>query len=294
MADFERIARNAPVTLTMTFYGDSVPVDADGSVTVTVTDRLGATVSTGTATKDPAQTGVYTYNLAGQANLGMLTVDWNGVFDGAQAGVVTLVEVVGWHLFSLADVRADPDLPVSKYSDEKVRDMRTEVEDEFETICGRAFIPRLAVEELRRGSGHNVLNLSHREPRSVIQVVEIDRAGVETDVTATLNLFLSWTGELDRYDWTVWKSYCRYRVAYEYGPKYLDPMVRGAGLRYLKERLTADRSAIPQRADVMEAAGAGSIRLSNYLLSRGKGPQMTGVPEVDRVLEKRSLEGGVR
>lgn len=139
MAEFERVLRNTPTTLSCTFYGDETPMDADGTVSVTVTKADGTTlIGPVTATHDgDAGSGRYVLPLPKQADLNILTCEWSGVFGGDEAIIETEVEIVGGHYFTLAEARAVEGLAdTTKYPTAKLVEKRLEVEVEFERACG--------------------------------------------------------------------------------------------------------------------------------------------------------------
>ncbi len=105
-ADSRLLLRNSPETLSVTFYSGETATDADGSVTVGITDEVGATVvASGTATTSSGS-GVYTYSLAGQADLKALTIIWSGTWGSNAMSFVTASEVVGGFYTTPAEVRA--------------------------------------------------------------------------------------------------------------------------------------------------------------------------------------------
>ena len=91
-ADSRLLLRNSAETLSVTFYSGETATDADGSVTVEITDEAGATVvASGTASTSSAS-GVYTYSLAGQTDLKALTITWSGIWGSSTMSFVTAAE----------------------------------------------------------------------------------------------------------------------------------------------------------------------------------------------------------
>lgn len=136
-----RITANSGTLLSVTFYADESPTNADGSVTVTLTTPAGTPLVSTTATS--AGNGTYTYVLAPQATPVLLNVLWSGTFGGVVQSVTDTVEVVGARLFSLADARASDVMlaDTSRYTTAKLEQARLYVEDEFRSICSVSFIP---------------------------------------------------------------------------------------------------------------------------------------------------------
>ena len=104
-ADSRLLIRNSAETLSVTFYSGETATDADGSVTVGITDEAGATVVASGATTTSSGSGVYTYSLAAQSDLKALTATWSGTW-GSAMSFVTLHEVVGGFYTTPAEVRA--------------------------------------------------------------------------------------------------------------------------------------------------------------------------------------------
>lgn len=143
---------NTQATLDMIFsagYTDAV------NPSVTITDQDGATVSTGTSTKDNTVTGRYTYVLPPQTQLMWLVATWTGVWGGVTMSISTgagqndgtpaEIQVAGGHLFTIRELRAFGDAALSNtttYPDETLIDIRSRVTVLFEDYCDVAFVNR--------------------------------------------------------------------------------------------------------------------------------------------------------
>lgn len=141
------VLQGTTATLEARFYADGVLAD-DGTPTIGITRADGSTlVASGTATTSGG-TGIRRYALAAQAELNLLKATWTG----ATQTVVTYVEVVGAHLFTLADLRAlriAGSTPFSTsatplFTDTQIMDARAATLDEFEQILQFAPVPRFA------------------------------------------------------------------------------------------------------------------------------------------------------
>ena len=101
------ILRNTgPTTLTERWYENDLQVDA-GAVTVGIVDAAGTVVVaplTATTKAGSGATTSYSYDLAIQTAVSRLTVTWTRTDTGASLS--DEVEVVGWHLFTVAQTRA--------------------------------------------------------------------------------------------------------------------------------------------------------------------------------------------
>ena len=276
--DVERILRNTPATLTVTFYTDEVTTDADGAVTVTVKRADGSTLSTGSATHVGAvNSGKYAYSLAAQGNLNNLTVDWAGVFSGAASTITTFAEIVGGHYFTIAELRGW-DIVLAdtvKYPLAKMQEARDATEVEFERICHRAFVPRFA-REIIEGDGADRIWLSYPEASKILTVNGL--TVVSTDYRRDGMRQLLWPNN-------VFVNGDLYTIEYEYGlqPTPLD--IKRAALRRARGRLVGERSRIDERATVMQIPDFGTFNLA----TPGKAGSYTGIPDIDVVLEAYML-----
>lgn len=255
-----RILRDHGAVLSVTFYDDETAVDADGSVSVTITNADGSVlVDAASATKETGSTGVYTYSLNPQADLAHLTLAWTGSFSGSQRTVRTFAEVVGAHLFHLAELRASDSSLSSetKYPTEELSKVRDEVTDEFERITGRSFIPRY-----RRVDPQGSL----LPDVDVHKVLKVD--GKDSDVEALPSGVLS--------------RPVKAPVGYEYGFAYVPADILDAALLRARARLQDANSGIPDRATSFTHSEGGTFRLA----TAGQGRWQTGIPDVDAVLAR--------
>ncbi|MDG9711162.1 hypothetical protein [Streptomyces sp. DH10] len=262
-----RFLNGRVVRLEYTFLDDETPLDVP-AVSVTVRDSAGQSVYTGPASRTGDVWGVTLPPLP----LGPYAVEWKG---GDVATDRSSFEVVGAFLFTVPEARAsDVDLADSqRFPAADVRHYREVVEDEFETITGRSFVPRVRRVTVT-GDGS-----------STIFTGLLDVIGL-VDVTGP-------SGSLDASGWTITDAGflkapfdltegARYSLAVEYGlPAGLEDVKR-AGLIRLRSLLTAENSGIPDRAVSFVAAEGGNFTLA----TAGRNGYETGIPEVDATLTR--------
>jgi hypothetical protein len=273
-----RILVTTEVTLTHTFYVDEVPTDLAAACTVTLKRLDGTTVASGSATH-PGPAGVYTFPVPEQATVDLLTMDWSGTLAGAIVTVRDYVEVVGGFLFGLAEARQKhPSLAnTATYPSSLLASKRIEVEQECETICRRAFVPRFARETLS-GNDTDRLPASHSELRTV-RAASI--AGVALTGTALTGLGVTDYGVIKRPGGAIWPAGTgNIVVEYEHGWGYPPADLSEATILRLRSRIAYTLSGIPDRAISFAVAEGGTFRLSM------PSKQQTGVPDVDGVYEK--------
>ena len=163
------VTNTGPTTLTKTWYADGTATDV-GTVTIGIDDANGTTVvASGTATANGAD-GTYTYSLATQTTVKLLTVTWTRT--DTSAALVDLLEVTGSRLFTEAQARtfrakADGTAALassSEYTDAMIADEHDRIVAKLEAWTNRAWIPRYCRIELP-GTGSRELNLNDGIPR---------------------------------------------------------------------------------------------------------------------------------
>ncbi|MEU9975093.1 hypothetical protein [Streptomyces sp. NPDC051014] len=255
------------VKLMHTFLDDESPLIVP-AVSVTVRDASGATVYTGDATSSGD---AWSVALPAQPE-GVYTVDW------VAAGLAVDrdgFEVVAGFLFTLPEARqSDMDLAdTSRFPTAELRHYREVVEDEFERITARSFVPRTARVEVE-ADGTPVLYLGYFD---VTELKAVSSPSGSEDVTgwaADSTGFLRAPYELP--------EGARYTVTFGYGFGQVPEDVKRAGLLRLRSFLTAERSGIPDRATAFVAAEGGNFTLA----TAGRNGWETGLPEVDAVLKR--------
>lgn len=268
----QRVLRNAKATLTATFRGaDGEPVDAD-DVTVTVARADGTTLVTDATAVAGTGTGVWTYQLAAThtAQLDVVTATWT-----ATSGTTTTThEIVGGYYFSITEaITAEPSI-ANTDARAVILATRSDVEDEFETICGVAFVPRYRRITLD-GTGTHDLIVPDAMLRTIVAVTldgtAVDTADVSCDANGIVYLRRGWTA--GRQNVTI---------AYEHGYDLTPSDVKRAAIQRLRQRLNMQRSGIPDRATSFQMAEGGGYRLDMA------GIDKVGTPDIDAVLARYS------
>lgn len=296
--DVERILRNTPATLSITYYGEETPADADGTVNITIKRRSDGTTIVNNAVAPhvgAAGTGQYKYDLAPRSTVDSLVASWTGTFGGVVSTITTYIEIVGGFYFTLAELRASDSAlaDTTKYPTTTLEKIRQAVEIEFEQICHRAFVPRFAYERLA-GDGTTEILLGHPEPTNILSL----RIG--TYLTGTVDYashipYIVSDGhriiELeDGYAWPQ-SDVSNVVIEYEYGRPYCPGDVKDAALKRAKNRLVSKNARIDERATSMNVPDFGTFTLA----TPGRDGSYTGIPDVDVVLDRWALmqTGGI-
>jgi hypothetical protein len=286
--DVERILRNTPSTLKITFYGDAAPIDADGPVTVTITKPDGTLLGAVNQATVHNGLGTYNYTLAPQANLRRLRLDWTGTFTGVVSIITSWTEVVGGYYFTLNEARNYDSVIAGnlvKYTDEMLIEARTFVETEFERICQRAFVPR-GEYELLSGNNSRYIYLQHPE---ISKIISISVAGddwtsfpVRTDGSRSL--------EVVNGNWFPWSLFGETNVIieYEYGAQFVPSDIKRAALKRMRSIVVGQQNRIDERATLMSVPDFGTFSLA----TPGRN-SLTGFPEIDAVLLGNQWAGGI-
>jgi hypothetical protein len=267
----DRILRGSAATISFQLLVDGAGADpSPDSARVDVLDSSGALLVDGAdATNEPL--GKFTLPLEPVVTsaLDVLTARWTLTYGGEEQTFETYVEVVGGYLFSLADVRADPDLADEDlYPIDRVIEMRTQAEDALEQACGVAFVPRFRVDTVEaRGR----IMLARRRPT---KIRSIKRDGVALSETASAQLRVRSDGVVlvSRSRYAHYPT-CEYEIAYEHG--YPFPPAREARAAFLLAKRWLVEQPFDERASKVTTDG-GTIDL-----------QIRGafdIPEVNRVV----------
>ncbi len=291
----ERVLRNTAATTKVTFYNGSSAVEADGAVTVVAKKADGTTLFSTNATNDPA-VGVYTTVIPAQANLNFLTLTWTGSFTGTPVSIVTEVEIVGGFFFSLGELRnyESSFSNLTKYPDAVLIDARAQVETEFEDICHRAFVPRFWKESsVDTDSDEDMLWLE--KPEATVFT------SLKQNSQSYLNYYTSGYLIRDRnsprgihvinealglfnYD----NLYYPISAEYEYGLTSVPIPIKQKALKRAKQFILGLKSTIDERATTMLLPDIGTVNLA----TPGERGAETGVPDIDVVLRRYTLDGG--
>lgn len=283
--------KNASVTLTATFYGDDGTAADPGATTVAVSDLAGAVVvAAGTATVvgDPDTT-KRSYVLAAHAQLDILTVTWTTANYGA---FTSTLEIVGGFLYSLNEVRAYDNNALSNantYPPAALEDTRARLTDEFQTICGVSFVPRVAQLVLDGGYTSYLDLRMARVAR--IRAVETRTVGTATWTAYTTDqlagVLLDSNGFIQQESSGYWPSGRQnVRVTYEHGYERVPGPIRDAALMVTRYLFAGD--ILSQRTITMSSE-FGTTQLATVNPERG---WHYGLPAADGILE-RYREGSV-
>lgn len=187
--------------------------------------------------------------------------------------------------FTVAEARAaDPTL-ANAYSDSAIEDARALVEEEFEHICGVAFVTRTATAERYHGTGTTSLLL-----RPKIQAITAIRAYSDG---AT---FEDWTvtdiGALTVTDYGVVITprgfpygVSNIAVTYTHGHASIPLAIKSAAIQLCRRELTATKSGIPDRA----TGWTGPDSSGNVFRLDQPSTWKFGVPNIDSVLSRYSM-----
>lgn len=249
-------------------------IDAAGTVTVTITDATGTIVGTGNGIKTPETVGLYTYNATPTqlANLGTYTITWTATVSGIARTITTHVDVVGWHLFGVDQLRARrPEFADTvKYPSEVLRARRDEVTEWLDMVMGVAVVTRRT---RLTGNGNRTDSLFTRCPliQTVISATidgaaqDVSRISGRHDIgELTLPRGSTWNGLVD--------------VIFEHGYQETPQPVREAALDLAVDATLP--SALPARATVQNT-DLGAFRLS--IPAPGT---PTGIPAVDMIIHE--------
>lgn len=268
-----RILRNTPATLTYTWEVDGTATDpTPATTTVTITRADGTAVVTDAATTRTG-TGIFTYALTPQANLDMLTVEWEATFSSQTTTVKTYAEIVGGHLFSESQARAfkvgsTAVLTAALYSDSELAEARDRITDLIERRTGISWVPRFGRFTFN-GNGAYEVALPNRNIISLQSVTiggtaqTIGNYDVDPDtgiVYAKASTFTAATYSTPR----------NVVIEYEYGKQQLEDGVDRIALRWLMA--TVVRNNQPDRAMTLNNE-VGTFRLAPF--------DPSGDPEVD-------------
>lgn len=290
----ERVLRNTAATVSVTFYNGSTPVEADGAVTVVVKKADGSTLLSTNATNEAA-VGVYSVVIPAQANLNSLRITWTGTFTGTPATIENEVEIVGGFYFSIGELRnyEAAFANTTKFPDDALIDARDQVEAEFEDICGRAFVQRFAREEsVEIDPDQDMLWLEYPEATrfTVLEQNSADLIGYynsgylirDKDSPRGIHVVGQAVG-LFNYD----TMYYPISAEYEYGMTKVPIPIKQKALKRAKQFLLGLKSTIDERATTMIIPDVGTVNLA----TPGQRGAETGVPDIDVVLRRYSIDG---
>lgn len=277
----QRVVRGAPALLEVFFTDqDGEPASAPTTVTVGITRGDGTElVAPLTATVDDTTNtaGRYTYALAatGTALLNWLTVTWTS----GTTVLTTLVEVVGGVYFTVAQARARISSLVESdpnYSTANIVAARNVLEDEFEKVCGAAFVPRYRRVRVTP-SNYRWCLLPDPLVRTV-RSVTLDRAGDLTAFTAPqlAGIVIDEAGLLlDTGSFGF--GYQNVIVEYEHGFARPPRAIQDVAFTRLRELVNSDTSGIPDRATSFVSVDGANFRLDTADIDGPANPEIRAV-----------------
>lgn len=277
MAD-QQVLRGVSATLSrQSTDSDGNPAAPAGTVTIGVVDAAGNTVvASGTATSGTG-TAPRTYTLTAEqtSDLNLLTATWT---DSGGGTFTTTVEIVGGYFFTVAEARAAAPAMTddTNFPTDKIIEARRAIEEEFELICGRAFVPRFRRQMIWPYRSGRVL-LDQRYVRRIRGIAQVATDGTETPWTSTelgqLVLDGSWLLTRTGYGYMTETV-----VTYEHGYDQPPAEIKRAAFMRLRYLVSKPSSGIPDRATTFTITEGGTYSLSM------PGAYKTGQPDVDAIL----------
>jgi hypothetical protein len=282
----ERIVRGRSATLTKVF--STAP---SGTPTVAVTRVSDGTVVTVGGVTGATDTWSYTIPASSNTLLDTYTETWTATVGGTAQSFIDHIEVAGDVLFTLAEARAVKPLEVTgTYTDAKIQDMRTLVEQAFEAALGYALVPRFKLEMFTPDGGAALWSrvpLVGNVPGTGIPFVTSVRSAVidGTAITAA-DVIPDTIGFV--YD-NGWGSVRRSVVlGFEHGAQYPPERIRRAALFEARYRLIQANSPTDDRAVRLDT------EQGSYALQQpGRGGQHMYLPESDACCQDYGLNAGV-
>jgi hypothetical protein len=278
------IEKGTPESLEMRWYSNGELIDP-GTVTIGIVDARGAeVVAAGTATTGAgvaARAYALTADLAAACDV--YSVTWTP--DADYGPQTQEVEIIGEHLFTLTELAYFDDraVTVAGIPTSRMERMRRRLMDEFEEICGVAFMPRYRLLEVD-GTGRSDVLLPNIRVTAIRSIDYRDSGSSEWTEFSAGELadvrFSSW-GRVQRETLgTFTYGLGNWRIGYEHGWKTVPADINDAALtaaRYLIVPSNLSSRALQQSADF------GTIQLA----TAGRHGDHYGIPAVDSVLDRR-------
>lgn len=276
------LLQGAAEVLSLTVYADGVAVDP-GVTTVGVVAEDGTEiVAAGTATSGTgANARTLTLTSSHTADLGRWTITWVTTSRGT---LITRAEVVAAHLFSIAEALSfDTMSAMQNASAAAIAETRYRILEDFESICGAAFVPRWD-RRVFDGTGRCWMRLPWLRVREVLAVEYREYGGAAWTAYSAddlADIYISDTGTIEREARGVFTAGRRnVRVTYVYGWESTPPPIRRAALMMAAYEMTQQQ--MNQRAiSVSTPTGTEQLWTPGY---SGRGAALTPLPEVDRIL----------
>lgn len=280
-----RTARATTATVTSPTFvdADGEPADCDDDPTVTATRDDGTALDAPDVASIEGEDGIYSATLThdGHTNrLDELTLVWVGEVAGHHQEFTQLVEVVGAHYVTLAELRAQKGIEdPAKFPAWKLAELRDEFADNVERICDDAFVRRYQRDELAGGCGHR-LALTELKPRTVLAVT-VDGVAQDPAEFTFDGHHLVWTADTFPAPTTA-TGPRNVTVVYERGDDAPPAKLRGEALRGIRsDALAWAAEKDGGRGEISSSFEGVTIRFSTPDPARGR---PTGVLTLDPVL----------
>ena len=247
--DSRYVLRYSAETLSITAYSGETATDADGSVTIGITDAAGDTVVPSGTSTTSAGSGVYTYVLQAQSDLKKVTVTWSGTWGGTAMEFTTTSEVVGNFYATPAEVRA-MDLIENEASTFPAADLVGAINYAtavIEDYCGASFVQRYQRDVLN-GTDSQSIRVTQLFPETLLSA-SIDGTALTADEITDTALFQDGTMTRKDSTWTYTQPGNKVTIEYEYGLAATAPEdIRWAARTLARYHLLEQVSRIPDRA----------------------------------------------
>lgn len=266
--------------------GNLVDVDTGTNMVVTIRDGAGTIVVTGNATKTSIGVYQFTVTPANAAILDTSEVTWEWTQTYARRAF-SYYEVVGGYFFTISEARAFRGAKLSdpaRYPSQDIVNHREEIEEFIEHECGQAFVPRGRRVVLSGRSAE--LELNDWFVSQIYSLAIVDGATTTAYTPAQLADLVFGSRKLFHRDGTVFPWGTRnIEIHYAYGRPQVPEPIKRAGLILLQHRLTG--SDIPDRTQ------SATDETGTMVFSAPGEDRPTGIPEVDVILKKWSVKGGM-
>jgi hypothetical protein len=257
---------------------EGAPQTVAAATSATLEDGAGAVLRTATAGDLTVTADGMTWAVPAAAMplLDTYTVTWVGTVGAAASSWTTIVELVGGHLFSIAQLRnrdrAYDD--AGKYPDDRLAEVRIEVEDtiEADNAANVAFVPR-GRRAVIDGHGRRSLPLPDLEAREVYSAT-VDGVALTQDELDALVVDDGWLWMPAGRCWPAGKQ--NVSVHYAHGRDWPDPAIRRAALTLAREYLAP--------GDLPGRASATTVGDQTFRLTIAGRDGVTGLPEVDAAI----------
>lgn len=281
-----RVARGSSVLVRSPQFvaadGES-PADCGDTPTVAVTNILGDTLTAPTVTKVASTEGLYEVALTSATHtidVDLLSLTWTGTVAGGTQTLTQVVEVVGHHLATIADLRAMPGCAATDgVSVETLRRYRDRFAEIVESQKGVAYQERVASTSFAGGCAGFWLPWPHV---TGVRFVSVNGAAVTSEITAELPGYITRPAMFLP---PPQPGQFNVVVVYEHGYADTPALVREACCEYVSQSVTRAGSAM--RNVVYQTTGDGGV--TRYSAANGT-DKPTGFADVDDMLRQVSDE----